>query len=482
MSYPLELLQLRSLKHLSNSLQGLVRGRLWLQVLIAMILGIALGIILGPVVGWVQPKVATHISNWLALPGRLFLALLQMIVVPLVFASIIRGLAASEDVSYLRKVGLSLGGYFIVTTAIAIGLGMWLATVIEPGSFVDAKSVRKVLGAMPTLAAGQTLSPPSLDALPQIIVTVLPTNPLGSMVEGQMLQITLFAVIFGLALVMMPPVQSKPLLELLGSLQEVCMTVVRWAMWLAPFAVFGLMAQMTSRIGLKLLFGMSVYVATVLLGLSLMMVVYLTLILIVSRQSFTRSLRGMREVLLLAFSASSSAAVMPLSIKTAEEKFGVRPSISQLVIPLGATMNMNGTALYQGVATMFLAQIFGIDIGFSSLLLVVLIAVGASIGSPGTPGVGIIILSVVLGSIGIPAAAVALIMGVDRLLDMSRTLINVAGDLTACVLMDRWVGGKRSASEQLAEESAREWQRTATGRDALLRPSQPRTVKGSDYI
>ena len=482
MSYPLELLQLRSLKHLSNSLQGLVRGRLWLQVLIATILGIAVGIILGPTVGWVQPKVATLVSNWLALPGRLFLALLQMIVVPLVFASIIRGLAASEDVSYLRKIGLSLGGYFIVTTAIAIGIGMWLATVIQPGSFVDAKSVRKVLVAMPAVSAGQSLSPPSLDALPQIIVTVLPTNPLGSMVEGQMLQIVLFAIIFGVALVMMPPVQSKPLLELLGSLQVVCMTVVRWAMWLAPLAVFGLMTQMTSKIGLNLLFGMTVYVGTVLLGLSLMMVVYLTLILIVSRQSFTRSLRGMREILLLAFSTSSSAAVMPLSIKTAEEKFGVRPSISQLVIPLGATMNMNGTALYQGVATMFLAQIFGIDIGFSGLLLVVLIAVGASIGSPGTPGVGIIILSVVLGSIGIPAAAVALIMGVDRLLDMSRTLINVAGDVTACLLMDRWVGGKRSASEQLAEESAREWQRTATGRDALLRPSQPQTVKGSDYI
>lgn len=482
MSYPLELLQLRSLKHLSGSLQGFVRGRLWLQVMIAMLLGTAVGLLLGPVVGWVQPKLAIHIGNWLALPGKLFLALLQMIVVPLVFASIIRGLAASEDISYLRRIGLSMGGYFIVTTALAIAIGMWLAFAIEPGSYVDAKSVRKALGAAPAIAAAQSLSLPSLDALPQIIVTVLPTNPLGSLVEGQMLQVVLFAIIFGVALVMMPPVQSKPLLELLGSLQEVCMTVVRWAMWLAPFAVFGLMAQMTSKVGLNLLFGMGMYVGTVLIGLLLVMLVYLTLILMVARQSFRQSLRGMREVLLLAFSTSSSAAVMPLSIKTAEEKFGVRPSISQLVVPLGATMNMNGTALYQGVATVFLAQIFGIDIGFSGLLLVVLIAVGASIGSPGTPGVGIIILSVVLGSIGIPAAAVALIMGVDRLLDMSRTLINVAGDLTACVLMDRWVGGRRSASEQLAEESAREWQRTATGRDALLRPVKQRTVKSSDYM
>lgn len=260
------------------------------------------------------------------------------------------------------------------------------------------------------------------------------------------------------------------------------MTVVRWAMWLAPFAVFGLIVQMTSRIGVTLLLGMGVYIATVLLGFVMLFIVYLVLLLIITRRSMTNSLRSMHKTLLLAFSTSSSAAIMPLSIKTAEEKFGVRPSISQLVVPLSAAMNMSGTALYQSVATLFLAQIFGVEIGLSGLLLVVFVAVGVSIGSSGTPGVGLIILSVVLGSIGIPAAAVALIMGVDRILDMSRTALNVAGDLTACILMDRWVGGKRSAGEQLAQESAREWQRKAAGRGVLQHPVKPQTVKGSDYI
>ena len=482
MTYSAELLQLRSLKHLSSSLQGLMRGRLGLQVTVAMVLGLALGVLLGPSVGWLPAKAAAHISNWLALPGRLFLALIQMIVVPLVFASIIRGLAASEDASYLRKTILGLVLYIVTITALAIAIGMWLASVIAPGSYVDAKTMHRALGTIPVATAGQIVTPPTFDALPQLIVTVLPTNPLGSMVEGQMLQVVLFAVIFGIALVMMPPVQSKPLLELLGSLQEVCMTVVRWAMWLAPFAVFGLIVQMTSRIGVTLLLGMGVYIATVLLGFVMLFIVYLVLLLIITRRSMTNSLRSMHKTLLLAFSTSSSAAIMPLSIKTAEEKFGVRPSISQLVVPLSAAMNMSGTALYQSVATLFLAQIFGVEIGLSGLLLVVFVAVGVSIGSSGTPGVGLIILSVVLGSIGIPAAAVALIMGVDRILDMSRTALNVAGDLTACILMDRWVGGKRSAGEQLAQESAREWQRKAAGRGVLQHPVKPQTVKGSDYI
>ena len=465
MTDPLEFLQIRSLKHLSGSLQALIKGRLWLQVVIGMLLGAIVGILLGPSVGWVEPKLALHIGNWLALPGKLFLALLQMIVIPLVFASIIRGLAASEDVTYLKKTGLSLALYFVLSTAVAILIGIWLASVVKPGNYVDADQIRATLGAMPIQAAGHSTTPPTFEALPQLIVTVLPTNPLGSMVEGQMLQIVLFGIIFGLALVMMSPVQSKPLLDLLGSLQEVCMTIVRWALWLAPFAVFGLIAQLSANVGINVLAGLGVYAATVLAGLMIILAAYVAIVSVVSHRSPMSFLRGSRELLLLAFSTSSSAAVMPVSIRVAEEKFNVRPSISQLVIPLGATMNMNGTALYQGVATVFLAQIFGVDLGFSGMLLIVLIAVGASIGSPGTPGVGIVILAVVLGSVGIPAAAVALLMGVDRILDMSRTAVNVAGDLVACVLMDAWVGGKRTASEQLAEESAREWQRKATGRN-----------------
>jgi len=213
-------------------------------------------------------------------------------------------------------------------------------------------------------------------------------------------------------------------------------------MLLAPLAVFGLLAQITTKIGLEVLFGMGIYVGTVLLGLFILLCLYLLIVLVISRRSPWKFLSAVRDVQLLAFSTSSSAAVMPVSIKTAEEKLGVRSSISQFLIPLGATINMDGTALYQGVATIFLAQVFGVDLGVSGLLLVIVTAVGASIGSPGTPGVGIVILATVLDSVGIPLSGIALIIGVDRILDMSRTAVNVTGDLTACTVMDRWVGGK----------------------------------------
>ena len=223
------------------------------------------------------------------------------------------------------------------------------------------------------------------------------------------------------------------------------MTVVRWAMHLAPFAVFGLMARLTSQIGLGALAGMALYVGTVLLGLSILLVVYLALVWVLTEQRPMSFLRATRELLLLAFSTSSSAAVMPLSIKTAQERLGVRESIAQFVVPLGATINMNGTALYQGAATVFLAQVYGIDIGVGGMALIVAMAVGASIGSPGTPGVGIVILAMVLSTVGIPVEGVALLMGVDRILDMCRTAINVAGDLVACKLMDRWIGSEPGA-------------------------------------
>ena len=464
-----ELLHPRSLKHLTEHLQALVKGRLWLQVLIAMALGLAVGVVLGPSVGWVAPRTAAVIGDWLAFPGQLFLALIQMIVIPLVFASIIRGLAATEDLEQLRKMGIRVVGYFVVTTAIAIVIGLFLALTIKPGLFVDSQALQTSMSTTPAASAQEVAGArPALTDLPQRLLRLLPANPLSSMVQSEMLQVVIFAMIVGVALVMMAPSQSKPLLDLTGSLQEVCMTVVRWAMLLAPLAVFGLLAQLTSRLGLDALLGMAVYVGTVLLGLVLMLVFYLVVVYVGARRDPLAFLRAVREVLLLAFSTSSSAAVMPMSIKTAEEKLGVRPSIAQFVIPLGATINMNGTALYQGVAAIFLAQIFGVEIGVGGLLLLIVTAVGASIGAPATPGVGIVIMAMVLTTVGVPASGIALIIGVDRILDMSRTAINVSGDIVAATLMDRWVGGTKPVEEVLAAEAERETVREATGEDVLV--------------
>lgn len=443
--------EINPFSYLNSQLSALVKGRLWLKVLIGMFLGVTVGMLIGPTAGWVDPDIATTAGNWLALPGQLFLALIQMIVMPLIFASVVLGLSASESFEQLRKMGLGVVIYFVATTTVAIIIGISVAQFIDPGSYVDSETLRVTAETTAQVTpAGTAATPPKLSDLPGKLVMLLPSNPLTSMVEGQMLQVVLFAIVMGIALVMMSRSQSKPLLDLMTSLQDVCMTIVGWAMHLAPLAVFGLMAQLTTKIGLDALLGMGVYVGTVLIGLFFLLCLYLTLVLLATRESPFAFLRNIRDVMLLAFSTSSSAAVMPLSIKTVEEKLSVHPSVSQFVIPLGATINMNGTALYQGVATIFLAQIFGVDLGLSALLLVVVTAVGASIGSPGTPGVGIVILAMVLESVGIPSAGIALIMGVDRILDMSRTSVNVVGDLVAAKLTNRWMIN----AELLTEETA----------------------------
>jgi len=443
----LSVIQPTPLRHLAVHLSGLVAGRLWLKVLIGMFSGLAVGILLGPSTGLVPSNIGVLVGNWLALPGMLFLAAVQMIVIPLVFASIILGLASSENVEQLRKLGIVVVLFFVATTAIAVSIGLWISELLQPGRGLGGQFTAE---ASPVSDQVAPLTPPSLQDLPETLVRLLPGNPLGSMVQGEMLQVVIFAVIVGVALVALTPKQSKPLLELLSSVQQVCMMVVRWAMLIAPIAVFGLMARLTSQAGVEALGSMAFYVLTVLIGLSLMFVIYLIIVGVFGHLAPGKFVRASRELMLLAFSTSSSAAVMPLSIKTAEEQLGVRTSVAQFVIPLGATINMNGTALYQGAAAVFLAQVYGVELSPGGMALIVVMAVGASIGSPATPGVGIVILAMVLSTVGIPPEGVALLMGVDRILDMSRTAINVAGDLVASKLMDRWVGGSSSQPEEVA--------------------------------
>ena len=444
--HPLEQIELAPLRRLSGTLEHLIQTQLWARVLVGMLGGVATGALLGPSAGLVDPAIAVPLASWLALPGSLFLALVQMIVVPLVFSSVVRGLAAGEDVAQLRRLGGAGAGFFLVTTALATSLGLALGLLVRPGSYLDASLVRAAMSGEAPLPA-EIPAAPGFERLPDVVVGLLPTNPLASMVGGEMLQVILFAVVVGVALVNLAPDKSAPLFDLLGSLQEVCMKVVAGAMRLAPFAVFGLVARLTSTVGLEVLAGMGVYVLTVLAGLLIMMGVFVVLAALAGGMGAGRFLASVREVVLLAFSTSSSAAVMPLSIQTAEEKLGVRPSIARFLVPLGATVNMNGTALYQGVATVFLAQVFEVPLGTLGLLLIVVTAVAASIGSPATPGAGIVILAMVLEGAGVPTAGIALILGVDRILDMSRTAVNVTGDLTACVVLHRWVGDGPAAAE-----------------------------------
>jgi Na+/H+-dicarboxylate symporter len=423
---------------LAGRLKDLLRSHLWAKVMLAMFLGIATGLLLGPNAGLVAPDLAALITNWLALPGYVFLALIQMIVIPLVVASIILGMASSDSMASLRSVGLRAGAFFIITTLAAVLIGMVVALIVQPGLYIDAASLQSDLGMV--LQESEAVPPPglALQDLPARLTEMIPSNPLRSGLEQNMMQVVIFAILVGVAVVSLPRQHQKPLLELLASVQEVTMVVVRWAMLIVPFAVFGLLAQITTRLGLDALFGMGLYVLTVVVGLLLVLLLYLIIYRFSVRKPVGAFLANIRDAQLLAFSTSSSAAVMPLTMQTAEARLGVSVAIARFVIPLGTTINMAGTALYQMVATLFLAQVFGVEVGLAALLLIVFLAVGASIGSPGTPGIGIVILSMLLGSVGIPAAGIALIIGVDRILDMCRTTVNVTGDLVAATVLDRY--------------------------------------------
>jgi Na+/H+-dicarboxylate symporter len=406
-------------------------------------LGVLFGLFLGPFGGYVDPVSAEIIGEWIALPGYIFLGLLRMIVIPLIFASIILGVASSPSINDLKKTGLLTAAYSVATTAIATAIGLGMALYIKPGRFISGGLIESTFGGGVKAEPTNSSFNPSITALPsEFVGTLIPSNPLGAIVNGEMLQVVIIAIIIGVTLVSLEKRQSTPMISFLNSVQAICMTVVKWSMSLAPAAVFGLLTKFTIKFGIEALMGTAVYVGTVLASLLLLMCLNLLIVFFVARYNPFDFLKAIRDVLILAFSTSSSAAVMPLTLKTAEEKLGVKASVSQFVIPLSATMNLNGTALYQGVATVFLAEVFGIHLGPLQLLTVMVTTVAASIGTPSIPGVGIIVLAMILGSLGIPTSGIALIMGVDRILDMSRTAVNVAGDLVTCKVMDRLLEGK----------------------------------------
>lgn len=432
---------------IKNQKPLLIRTHLWVQVLLAMVLGVGIGLLLSPSgVALVSDAMAYRLAQWVALPGQLFLAVIQMVVIPLVLSSIIIGITSSGDSAFLKKVGLRITPYFIMTTTIAVALGISLAFLINPGDFINSDLVKSMIGDTPATVTAATVQPVDI-GLPEHIVKLVPSNLFKSLIDKDMLAIVIYAIFIGVAMLALEKRQSKLIFDLISSIQAVTLKIVNWAMIIAPLAVFGLLCDVTIRIGIDAVLGMSVYVATVILGLLLLLMVYILIVKFVSGKNPREFLSAIREAQLLAFSTSSSAAVMPLSMRTAHEKLGVRKSIAQFVVPLGATVNMDGTALYQVIAAVFLTQVFGIELTISDLLLLSATTIGASIGSPSTPGVGIVILATILQGIGVPASGIALILGVDRILDMCRTTVNVSGDLTACIVMDRWIGDEITQSK-----------------------------------
>ncbi len=428
-------MEIRSFKHPIPQITYLVKKKLWAQVLFALFVGLLVGLALGPETGWVEKETAETITDWLSIPANLFLKIIQMIIVPLIFASIIRGLTSSGSIEQLQKLGAGAAVYFIITTAIALTIGITIATTIEPGNFIDSNLIRESFGIeeVEIIESAEL----SIHDIPQSIVGLVPSNPLSSFMSGEMLSIIIFALIMGVALITLPEKSSRPILDLLESIQHFTMKVVSWAMRLAPFAAFGLMAGIVSKIGLSALTGLGAYMITVIAGLFVMMIVYIIIIKFFAKRPLSSTLATIKEPQLLAFSTSSSAAAMPVSIKTAEEKLKVKPKVSQFIIPLGATINMDGTAMYQIIAVFFLAQLFDVNLSFTTIILIALTSLAASIGAPSAPGTGIVILSTILIAAGVPAVGVILLLGVDRILDMTRTMVNVTGDLTACLFFNK---------------------------------------------
>jgi len=423
-----------SLNRLAHQLSKLTRRKLWLQVIIAIILGVSLGIFLNPENGYISLSSSKVASEWLNLPGVVFLRLVQMVMIPLVFTSIILGIV-SNNTDNLKRFGLRLLSYFLFTTIIAIVIGLAISFLMAPGDLV------KELGGL-TAIPDDALPTEQIEqiSVPGAISNLIPSNPLSSMLTGEMLGVVVFTVIIGIAITQLQVGLARPLVKVSEAIQNICMTVVSWAMMLVPYAVFGLMAALVMNIGYDVLIGLGYYMIVVVIGLVILLIAYLIILFLFTGTKPIKFLSQIKDVLLLAFSTASSAAVMPLTMETADKKLGVSSQVSDFVVPIGATINMDGTALFQCVTAIFLAQAYGIEMSFMTLILIVVTMIGASIGTPAIPGGGVIILASVLGGIGVPTDGLIVIVGVDRILGMFRTTINVTGDLVACMVFNKWFG------------------------------------------
>ena len=426
MSTPVHPTQPSRVRDLQWEVRSWVGARLWAQVLLGLLLGIVAGAALSPEADWVSRSTAVSAGAWLAVPGRLFLAIIGMVLIPLVMVSIIKGMLGGGSMAQLKSVGLRLLVFVTLTTGIGAGLGVGLGQWIAPGA---------ALAEADAFTPAQVAARPPTPDLPSLIVNLVPANPQAALAERDMLAIVVLSLFLGAAALVADRKKTAPFLGALDGLLEISMTLVKWAMYLAPWAVFGLLADVIARSGLGAVASLTSYVLTVLAGLLALMVFYLVVIALFARRHPLQFLKDIASVLLLAFSTSSSAAVIPLSIDTAVRQLHVPESVANFTIPLGATINMAGTALYQAVAVCFLAQMSGVVLSPESLATIVITLIVTSIGAPGTPGVGIVILSNIVAGFGIPTAGIALILGVDRLLDMFRTTVNVTGDLTVSVLL-----------------------------------------------
>jgi len=423
--------------------------------------------------------VPRFVANLNAFVGELFVRGLRFIAVPIVLFSLVVGASSLNDLKKLSRIGGKTIAIYIGTTALAITLGLTLANVVRPGSYVPP-DVRDALASVGQAEGEQRLAAGREGAETStwdVLLNIVPRNPFEALAEGTMLQVVFFALVVGVALTLIPREKATPIIAFCDGMTDVIIKLVHLVMMLAPFAVFALIVKVVAELGLDILSALIIYSATVIGGLGLMiLVVYPAIMKAFTPMGYGRFFGGIAPAQLLAFSSASSSATLPVTMECAEERLGVSEEVSSFVLPLGATINMDGTALYQGVAAVFIAQLYGMGLDFAGQLTIVLTATLASIGTAGVPGVGMIMLVIVLQQLGfspeIMAGGIAIIFGVDRLLDMCRTTCNVTGDAMVCTVV--------AASERELLTADEVEQRLARIESAPL-DEHPREGTGREY-
>ena len=409
-----------------------------------ILLGLALGATAGVTsnILWQDTRELEWIINNVMQPvGQVFLRLLFMVVIPLVFTTLALGVAGLGDVRKLGRVGGKTFGFFVFTTGFAATLGLILANVLRPGTRLDPATRDGLLAQFASEAAEKVSAGESAGFGINTFVEMVPRNIVQALADNQMLALIVFTIIFGIALTRIPADKAQPVLNILEGVAQAVIEIIGFAMKLAPYGVFGLIFAVTARFGFELLQSLALYVGMVLIGLAIHQFLFLPFLArVLGGVGYVEFFRRIRFMMVTAFSTSSSNATLPTTMRTAVEEFGVPPQMAGFVIPLGATMNMNGTALFEGLTVLFLAQVFGVDLSLPTQIIVVIMAIVTAIGASGVPSGSIPLLAMVLDMVGVPGEGIALILGVDRILDMCRTVPNVTGDLLTSVVVAKSEG------------------------------------------
>jgi len=402
---------------------------------------------------------ASFIGDWIKPFGTIFISSLKLIAIPLILAALIKGISDLKDISSLSKMGMRTISIYVVTTVIAVSIGLTVVSLIQPGKTINEDTRNELVEAYGGDADAKLLAAAAQkDAGPlQALIDLVPSNIVSAASSNRnMLQVIFFAVFFGISLILIPQEKAKTVKDFFDGLNEVILKMVDLIMLAAPYGVFALMAALVVEAPSADLFAaLGMYAVSVVFGLLVMVVFYILLVKIVTKKSPRFFLNGIAPAQLLAFSTSSSAATLPVTMERVTEHLGVEEEVSSFVLPIGATINMDGTSLYQAVAAVFIAQAFGMDLSFTTQLGIIATATLASIGSAAVPGAGMVMLVGVLGYAGIPEAGLALIFAVDRPLDMCRTVINVTGDATVSMLVAKSQG-------KLGEPKIKNWDDTYT--------------------